>query len=251
MVKILQLSDSHVFLGKKEELYGFNTFNNLNKVINNIKQNINLSEIDLVLLAGDLIHDDNPKTYETVANIISNLQNPVYWLPGNHDIEEIFNKPFNNNFFNDSKYLEFSHWNIILLNSAIFGKLLGNLTKKELSFLENSLQKSKNKNVLVCLHHQPVDVGSFWLDAIGLYNKEAFWEIIEKYSNVKAILFGHIHQEFYSEKKSIKLFGTPSTSMQIKPKEENFVLDETLPGYRILTLNPNGNIETMIHRVSI
>src|SRR5690554_7424546 len=40
---------------------------------------------------------------------------------------------------------------------------------------------------MVCLHHHPVDIGSDWMNQIGLKNREAFWQVIDKHPQVKVV----------------------------------------------------------------
>src|SRR5580698_1669402 len=50
--------------------------------------------------------------------------------------------------------------------------------------------------VPVCLHHHPVPMSSDWLDQIGLSNAAEFWSIVDAHRNVRAVLWGHVHQSF-------------------------------------------------------
>jgi Icc protein len=77
-----------------------------------------------------------------------------------------------------------------------------------------------------------------------LENPEEFFELIDAHPQVKAVLCGHIHQSFDTERKGIRLLGTPSTCVQFVPGEEDFAIDATPPGYRWLSLQPDGTIET-------
>ena len=47
----------------------------------------------------------------------------------------------------------------------------------------------------------------------------------------------------------VRLLSTPSTCIQFEPQSEDFSIDTLAPGYRWLTLNPDGSLDTGISRV--
>jgi Icc protein len=63
---------------------------------------------------------------------------------------------------------------------------------------------------------------------------------------VKGILWGHVHQSYDGQLGEIRLMGTPSTCVQFKPLVDDFELDTRPPGFRLLTLNADGQIETQV-----
>ena len=87
-------------------------------------------------------------------------------------------------------------------------------------------------------------LGAGWGEA-GFFNNENF----KKYKNIKAAVFGHIHQESVTKWNNIDFYSTPSTFVQFKPLNEDFAFDEIEPGYRCLHLKPNGQFETEVKRV--
>ena len=48
----------------------------------------------------------------------------------------------------------------------------------------------------------------------------------------------------------VRIFGTPSTCFQFTPNSHNFSLDKTMPGYRLIKLNENGQIESEVTRLT-
>jgi Icc protein len=91
-------------------------------------------------------------------------------------------------------------------------------------------------------------VGSAWVDRLGLKNADVFWEAVQPYSQVKNVLFGHIHQVYSGNKNGIHLYSAPSTCIQFKPNTERFALDFLPPGYRWIDLRSNGALETGVTR---
>jgi Icc protein len=79
---------------------------------------------------------------------------------------------------------------------------------------------------------------------VGLKNGAEFLSLISQTGKVRAAIFGHVHQEFFAERDSIKVIGTPSTCRQFKPASDNFALDDNPPAYRRIELHTDGNVST-------
>ena len=78
-----------------------------------------------------------------------------------------------------AKQLLIGHWQVILLDSSVKGKVHGNLADEQLKFLETAINRYPEKHALVSLHHQPLEVGCRWLDQIGLKNAIQFNQLVE------------------------------------------------------------------------
>ena len=115
--------------------------------------------------------------------------------------------------------------------------------------LERLMQKHSDLHTLVCLHHPPMPIGSSWLDAIGLENASEFFAIVKRYKHLKAILCGHAHQAFAGKQHNIRVFCSPSTSIQFKPNTKVFEQDDVSIGGRWLLLHDNGMIESNVIRI--
>ena len=100
------------------------------------------------------------------------------------------------------------------------------------------------------LHHQPVLVGSKWIDQYIVRNADAFFGVLDRFTNVKAVVWGHVHQDFSGKRKSVDLFATPSTCVQFKPLCDDFTVDTLMPGYRWFDLKDDGTLTTGIERVT-
>ena len=104
---------------------------------------------------------------------------------------------------------------------------------------------------MVSLHHQPVPIGSEWMDRYIVRNAQDFWAIVEPYANVKIVLWGHIHQEFSEQYKHIALLATPSSCIQFTPNKDEFEVQDAMPGYRWLELYDDGTFTTGVERVPV
>ena len=74
--------------------------------------------------------------------------------------------------------------------------------------------------------------------------------MLDNWPQARLVLFGHAHQEADQQHAGLRLLGTPSTCMQFAAGEDTFAVADLPPGYRMLELDENGDIETTVHYVS-
>lgn len=242
---IAQLTDMHLFADEKQDLLGLFTVQSFQVVIERLQK---LRQLDLLLITGDLSQDGTPESYERVQNLVSLLQTPTYWLPGNHDSISSMQQVLNRALVSPLKAFVQGNWNFLLINSSVPGCVHGQLSPETLEWLDFQLGLGSYPTV-VALHHPPFYVNSNWLDTSTLQNPEELFAVLDRHSQVKLVLFGHIHQEFHRQRHGVHYLGTPSTSIQFKPQSSNFALDSKKPGFRLLNLYPNGTWKTWVERV--
>ncbi len=246
VLKILQLTDTHLYGTPKARLAGIDTYASLQNVI--ALAQAQHWPPDLILATGDLSQDGSREAYERLQTIFESLAVPIYHLPGNHDIPAVMQEVLAGGPIQTGRHYLRSPWQIILLDSTVPDEVGGHLPAKELDFLDQCLRSYPERYALVCLHHQPVPVGNRWMDEIGLDNPDRFFAILDRYPRAKGVLWGHVHQHFEQERIGVRLLATPSTCIQFKPGTAEFTLDTTLPGYRWLELAPTGYIRTGVCR---
>ncbi|MGB0495526.1 MAG: 3',5'-cyclic-AMP phosphodiesterase [Kangiellaceae bacterium] len=247
VVRIVQVTDSHIFADPEGCLLGLNTRESFEAVCKRVE--LEEWKADFLLTTGDLAQDASKEAYEYLANYFEKMDFPTFWLAGNHDSPEVMKKTLTNSKVSPSNHIITEHWQVILLDSSEPGAVHGLLSEEELLFLESCLSQYPDKHSLVVLHHHPVDVDCDWLKNIGLKNKDAFLKIINKNENVKGVLWGHIHQEYEQEHNGIPFIATPSSCVQFTPGSQDFSADTKAPGYRYLSLFADGRIESVVHRI--
>lgn len=247
-VRLLQITDTHLFASKQETLLGVNTWESYQAVLLAIQSQ--QREYDLIIATGDLAQDHSANAYHHFAEGIAEFDAPCVWLPGNHDFQPaMYSALFDAGISSARRVLAGEHWHIILLDSQVFGVPHGELSDYQLEWLELQLKLEPNRHTLLLLHHHPLAAGCSWLDQHSLRNAPALNEILNRYSQVKVLLCGHIHQEMDCDWNGRRLLATPSTCIQFKPHCANFTLDTATPGWRWLTLNPDGAIATEVCRL--
>ena len=247
MIHVAQITDTHLFANQDGQLYGINTRDSLQAVIEHIQAN--LPKLDLLLVTGDLVHDETMEGYLVLRKLVDNMGVPAYYLPGNHDDPATMQEVFANVTRNGIASVGQGQWTVILLDSSIRGQVEGELSPDCLKSLANCLDANRDKHSFIALHHHVIDVQSAWLDSLNLRNSGELLNIINDFPNVKVVLNGHIHQELDEQRNSIRFLGSPSTCFQFLPKQENASIDTAPAGYRHMVLNDDGSIETKVYYV--
>ncbi|MDF5713579.1 MAG: 3',5'-cyclic-AMP phosphodiesterase [Rhizonema sp. NSF051] len=244
---IAQVTDMHLFANESQELLGMPTMRSFQAVVERLEKL--RSDLDLLLLTGDLSGDGTLESYENVQSLLCPLQIPTYWLPGNHDCAIAMKQVLNFRLISLRKSFERGRWNFVLLNSSVSKYMHGHLSATSLHWLDSQLKIMSNQPTLVALHHPPYHVNSQWLDSSTLENPEELFAVLDRHPQVKLVVSGHIHQEFHYQRNDVYYLGTPSTCIQFKPETSTFALDQKPPGFRLLKLYPNGTWETSVERV--
>jgi Icc protein len=204
---------------------------------------------DALVLTGDLANDGEEGAYFHLRQCLGDLRVPVYCIAGNHDDPELMEQHLPGGDIQLAKQAFIGEWLLLFLNTQIPGKVEGHLDMAELQFLEEALDTNPHRPTLVFLHHPPVPIGSAWLDALALDNPEAFFAVLDRFEQVRGVLWGHAHQAFYATRRGVHLLGTPSTCVQFLPGADRYDVDTQRPGYRWLELWPDGTLDTGIQRL--
>ncbi|EOK5342193.1 3',5'-cyclic-AMP phosphodiesterase [Escherichia coli] len=248
-VRILQITDTHLFAQKHEALLGVNTWESYQAVLEAIRPHQH--EFDLIVATGDLAQDQSSAAYQHFAEGIASFRAPCVWLPGNHDFQPAMYSALQDAGISPAKRVFIGEqWQILLLDSQVFGVPHGELSEFQLEWLERKLADAPERHTLLLLHHHPLPAGCSWLDQHSLRNAGELDTVLAKFPHVKYLLCGHIHQELDLDWNGRRLLATPSTCVQFKPHCSNFTLDTIAPGWRTLELHADGTLTTEVHRLA-
>lgn len=245
-IRLVQITDTHIFASRGEKFSDMDTELSLAAVIDEIRRK---ESIDLVLASGDLVHDPLEEAYARLRSQLQRLMVPVWCLPGNHDDPDMMKHLLNQGNLSTTKIVRAGQWQIILLDSFISGSHGGRLSPQELVFFRWAMKQSQGSQVLVCLHHHPVSIASSWMDGMMLENPAEFFSVLDEYKHARGVIWGHIHQEFRSERNGVVLYGSPSTCVQFKPGSESFARDELGPAYSVIELYGDGRVSIRVQRI--
>ncbi|MEH6564970.1 MAG: 3',5'-cyclic-AMP phosphodiesterase [Halopseudomonas sp.] len=245
-VCVVQLTDSHLFGGDSADLLGLDTLDSLNSVIDLVLGEI--ARMDLVLATGDITQDGSEDAYRRFIAASLRLPAPCHWIPGNHDDAALMQR-LGAAAGMSRDWADIGNWRLVLLDSSVSGSVAGHLDERQLQRLDDAVATAGERHLLVCLHHHPVDIGCDWMQPIGLQNAEALFQRLYGQTAVKALLWGHVHQEFDDLRQGLRLLATPSTCVQFAAHSDDFATDTLAPGYRWLRLYDDGRIETEVSRL--
>jgi len=221
----IQISDSHIDNDKL--VMGIDTQANLGDIVSMISN----KNYDALLISGDLAHNGTLESYQKLQKILNPIETKIYVLPGNHDdlsnLSQIFSQSYLCNFI-------LGCWEVITIDSVQVGKVSGRLNDEQLNSLSQQISSSSAKYIALCLHHPPVSMQSDWDDELSLENPEDLFAVIDQFDNIKAIMWGHAHQCYKSNRNGVKLFSCPSTALQYDGQPGI--------GYNQYTLHDDGEI---------
>lgn len=247
-LRVLQITDTHLFGDEQGELGGVNTECSCRQVFELAADEA--LPADLLLLTGDLVHDSSLAAYQRLRARAEALNVPGLVVPGNHDDVELMRKAFSDGSVRWQGHLELGNWLIVMLDSTVPGQSAGHLAPQELQRLQTLLTQYPRHHALICLHHHPLSIGSDWIDGIGVDNGDALFAVLDRHPSVRAVLWGHVHQEYSGRHRNIELLACPSTCLQFAPGSSDFTVDAEAPGYRVLELHADGRIETQVRRLA-
>ena len=259
-IRLLQITDSHLFEQARQQLIGLDTEHSFDAVVALAAQENANIPITAILATGDIAQDGSVRAYSYYRDQVSQFQAPILWLPGNHDDATKMRQSLRSTGDDVSPCArQFGNWVIIMLDSSVLTKVYGRINDYNLAFLHQSLAAFSDQHCMVCLHHHPLDCGSKWLDRHNLKNAPALWDVLHQHANVRALIWGHIHQDFVaqhtyrisSKEMSFPCYAPPSTCIQFKPNCDDFALDDVNPGYRWFDLHADGSLKTGVSRTEI
>lgn len=246
---VAQITDTHLLAASEGTLLGVPTTESFAAILGRIQSLAR--QPDLLLMTGDLSQDETPASYARLAAAVGALGIPTYWLPGNHDRPELMEEILCEPPISTAKVLQVGAWQLILLDSSVPGQVHGCLSERSLQWLDAQLQLHPELPTLVGLHHPPFKIDSAWIDGSRLKNPEDLFAVLDRHEHVRIVVFGHIHQDFARERRGVSYLASPSTCVQFQPQSPRFSLDDLAPGFRLLSLQPDGSFETHVERVPL
>lgn len=229
-MKIIQLSDIHLggdYGGK------FDTAKNLKSTIDYICKHE--SDVDMVVLTGDLCENNNEEEYMDLNMYLSKLKQSfpdieIGAVGGNHD-----------NFFKMKEYE--STYNVFEGFTDDYGinALFLNAENAMLSdFQLNMIRKYEPTNIFI---HYPVgDIPNEFMncEAHNLKNADAFMNVLKELPSVN-VFCGHYHNTGCYEFGSISVYVAPSLQCQLDNTTKDCVVTSKIPAYSVIEFDTSYN----------
>ncbi len=194
---IAHISDFHI-AGHNKKAYGIvPTAENLALCVEHINEL--MPKPDLVLVTGDITYSGLLEEAERAASLLEKLQSPYYIVPGNHDNRAPLWSVFGNHacpgenkdFIN--YVLDGYDIRLLAMDSTIAADPGGEISDKQISWLEKQLSIESKKPTILFMHHPPARCGVLETDEDGFIGADKLGDVILQHNNIEAILCGHIH----------------------------------------------------------
>ncbi len=216
-IKFIQVADVHLSVQSEFSM----------KVLNSAIEDINKQEgVSFVVFTGDNINNPKEENLKEFAKIVKNLNVPYYIALGNHDVYksnglskvryfEVFKE--NNIFFPQRKpNYKFSKKGFVFLivdgAKEVIPGSVGYYREDTLNWLNKELTDNKKKDVVIFQHfpvEYPEGVESS-LKTHKTYKVEDYQQLLEKHTNVLAVISGHFHVNSENMKNGVYHIATPS-----------------------------------------
>ncbi|MDE0691920.1 MAG: metallophosphoesterase [Gammaproteobacteria bacterium] len=262
-LKVLQVTDCHLFASPAGRLRDMRTLDTLNAVLAQASEE---ARPDAILATGDIAQEAHPTTYATfLAAVRARFDAPLLCVPGNHDSEPMLSSSLpvepvtlasEKGGRGGAKERETGTegdapggWRLVGIDTHIEGETGGRTGSAVRERLARAID-SANEHVLVAGHHAPVRIGTDWLDVHRIEDSDELLACLgtqgSSRSPVRAYVFGHVHQAVDQTRGPLRLLASPSTCFQFRPKSAGFGVDDKPPGYRWLTLRADGSLTTEV-----
>ena len=245
-LRLIPFTDTHLLPDAGASLRGARTLPRLQACVEHARRHY--FPADAIVVTGDIVHDD-PLAYGTVDLVFSGLGPPVYLIPGNHDIPAELRRQLSHAPFQvGGEFRTANGWQVLLLESwfeeSRDGE--GRLGEPQVTALDAALRDGTDPHAFVFVHHPPVPMDSPALDQLALLDGPTLCDVVARYGRVRGVCWGHAHQGLDVYTRNVRLMCTPATSMQFRPRNPAFEVDDRPPGYRVIDLRADGSIATEV-----
>lgn len=239
---IVQVSDCHLPADTGQDYRGINPHQNLQLLIPAVKA----MKPDAILATGDLSEDGSPESYRLLKDYLAQIGAPVLALPGNHDEPALLNEVFPGSPMDTIAVSGHDAWRIIRFNSCLPGEPEGLVSDRAVADAAALLGSGPQKHTLLAVHHHPIAVDCPWIDKYPLLKPQKLLQLIDRFSQVKAVTWGHIHHGYESLRNGALMLGGPSSAVNSLAGVDRFTADNAGPSCRWLDLKDDGTLETGI-----
>jgi Icc protein len=175
---------------------------------------------DAVLITGDIAHTPAEDEYERARTLLGESAGPLHVLPGNHDDRDALRRHFElPGAAPDhlSYAAALGPMRLVALDTLRPGASGGELDAARLAWLEETLGAERATPTLLAMHHPPIDIGQFGMDALGIPEPErrALGAIVARHPQVHRIVSGHVHSGVVGDLQGTSVLAVPSTDAQL------------------------------------
>ena len=232
-LRVLQVTDLHLKTQPGSRVWGVDVDAGLSAVLARIQERHPV--VDFILVTGDLVGDE-PDAYARVRQALDRIGRPGPLPAGQPRFPAALGQHLRAGLVRWQRHVVVGDWQFVLLDSS-FPAPRRSSAPSELGLLDTALAMHPELHAMVCLHHNPISTDTPWLDTMTVGNGEALFAVLDRYPQVRAVVWGHIHAEFSARRGDVRLLATPATCVQFKPGTAEPQVDELPPGYRWFELH--------------
>ena len=241
----VHITDSHIGDSPDFMLHGKPTLAALQRIVDTI--NHMPQRPDFVLHTGDVSNDASPESYKSAAEVLSQLEVPLYFVAGNHDStvflrEKLGAAPHISGRLDAPMDYQFRVGDELFVvldaHSAAVRDPLGRVSDDQLAALK-TMCVPEGPPLTVLLHYMPFRTSSPWLDEnMILVNGDALHEaLLPARDRLRGVFFGHLHRNCQISRDGIMYVCAPSTCLQYgwrawdkEPRADS----SSVPGYNLV-----------------
>ncbi|HEX8191856.1 MAG TPA: phosphodiesterase [Allosphingosinicella sp.] len=175
---------------------------------------------DMLIVTGDLAEEgDDGVSYARLREAFAPLPFPVHMALGNHDSRAPFLEAFPETGHADGfvQYaIDDAPLRILVLDTLEEGRHGGGFCETRAAWLRARLEEAPQRPTLIVLHHPPIETGLSWMTE----DPDAAWVrrlrgVVEDFSNIVAMIGGHLHRPVITGWAGTTLAVCPSTAPQV------------------------------------
>ena len=216
-IKFVQVADAHLTVGSE---YSMNVLKSAVEDINN------QPDVEFVIFTGDNINNPKEENLRAFVNIVSKLKVPYYIALGNHDV-------YKSNGLSKVRYFEILRETNILYpqrkpnymfkkNGFVFLIVdgakeiipgsVGYYRNDTLDWVDKQLAKHAKSDVIIFQHFPVIypEGSEYRLKTHRTYKVEQYQELIDKHTNLLAVITGHFHENSENMKNGVYHISSPS-----------------------------------------
>jgi 3',5'-cyclic AMP phosphodiesterase CpdA len=174
------------------------------------------------VVTGDLTRDGEPEAYARLREMLAGLPCPAHLMLGNHDDRATFRAAFPGAPVDADGFVQQALPSpaglCLMLDTLEPGRPEGRLCERRLGWLAARLAEGVGDDgpVLLFLHHPPLPVGIRAMDAIGLMDTDALWEVLAPHrARLRHVFHGHLHRPIAGSWRGVPISSLRGTAFTV------------------------------------
>ncbi|MGB6116606.1 MAG: metallophosphoesterase [Mesorhizobium sp.] len=213
-MKLVQISDIHI---NADPIAGGDSVASFEECMAHIEAHH--GNADAVVITGDLTHHGRSESYGKLRQMLDGWSQKPFLMIGNHDHRDTFRQYFPDVEADEHGHVQYVRdvggFRLVFLDTNIVANHSGRLGPRRQAWLAAQLAKAAadRVQVLLFMHHNPVNTGILVIDILGLVQKKEFSAILRAHPGVvKHIFFGHCHMTLSGSMEGVPFSAAGSTS---------------------------------------